>query len=119
MTPESGGRGGPRGGRNRRDSEPQRLSASLREAARLIGAGAALDLATIEKNWPTVVGEHLAGHCWPVSLERGVLVVSSDHNAWAAELRFHSAAVIARAASLVPGVVSLAVRVEPSRSKIW
>jgi len=100
--------------RSRQDRGPQRVGASLVEAARLMGAGAALDLATLESQWASVVGANLASHCHPASFEKGVLVVSADHNAWAAELRFHSVAVTERARSLVPRVASLVVRVQTS-----
>lgn len=102
------------GARRRSQSEePRRVSASLPEAANLLGLGGAAELAVLQREWAGVVGPELARHCHPASLGKGTLVVVADQNAWAAELRFHGAAVVARAASLVPGVASVAVRVDP------
>jgi predicted nucleic acid-binding Zn ribbon protein len=89
------------------------MSAFLKDAARSLGVSSALDLSLLQGQWVFVVGPELARHCRPVALERGVLVVVADHGAWAAELRFHAGSILARAASLVDGVSSVSVRVDP------
>jgi predicted nucleic acid-binding Zn ribbon protein len=37
--------------------------------------------------WGAIVGPELAGHCEPVSCQRGELVVQADSTAWATQLR--------------------------------
>jgi predicted nucleic acid-binding Zn ribbon protein len=103
------------GARRRREAraggDPRPVGASLPEAARLLGAEGALELALVRRGWAALVGEALAGHCWPVRLEGGVLVVRADDGAWAAELRFHAVTVVRRAHGLVPGIERLSVGV--------
>lgn len=38
--------------------------------------------------WPAIVGDHLAQHTKPKSLENGVLTVVAANGAWATQLRF-------------------------------
>jgi predicted nucleic acid-binding Zn ribbon protein len=45
-------------------------------------------LGKVRQTWPEVVGEDIARHAAPVSLQEGRLVVAVDHSAWATELRF-------------------------------
>ena len=97
----------------RTGGDPRPVGASLPEAARLLGAPGALEVAVVRRNWVALVGEALAGHTWPVRLQGGVLAVCADDGAWAAELRFHAATVVARARGLAPGIERLSVGVGP------
>ena len=128
LKPRHEGRGheerGPVGGSPRRreartGGDPRPVGASLPEAARLLGAAGALEVAVVRRSWATLVGEALAGHTWPVRLQGGVLVVRADDGAWAAELRFHAATVVGRARGLVPGIERLSVGVGPRNEQIW
>jgi predicted nucleic acid-binding Zn ribbon protein len=56
-------------------------------AARSVGAEGAVELAGVERRWAQLVGAQVAEHTWPESLRHGVLVVATDHHAWALELR--------------------------------
>ena len=103
----------------RAGGDPRPLSASLPEAARLLGGLGALDLALLRRSWASVVGEALAGHCRPVRLHGGVLVVLADDGAWASELRFHARTVVRRAQGLVPRVERLSVGVGAPKEQIW
>ena len=116
MIPEEQGRPAPQRGRNDRGGprwggDPRPLSASLQEAASLLGSGGVYELSVLRKAWESLVGPVLATHCWPSSFERGALVVGTDDGAWAAELRLHSATVVTRGQRLVPGLTRLVVRV--------
>jgi predicted nucleic acid-binding Zn ribbon protein len=68
--------------------------------------------------WSTVVGAELAGHCRPVKLEDGELIVEAESTAWATQIRLLGGKVLARiSGDLGPGVVTrLTVRgpVSPS-----
>jgi predicted nucleic acid-binding Zn ribbon protein len=46
------------------------------------------ELGKVRAAWPGLVGEDVARHTAPVSLQDGRLVVGVDHSAWATELRF-------------------------------
>jgi predicted nucleic acid-binding Zn ribbon protein len=130
MVPEDGGTlkpghegrrpawGPPRRLEARTAGDPRPVGASLPEAARLLGVAAALEVALVRRNWVALVGEALAGHTWPVRLQGGVLAVCADDGAWAAELRFHAATVVARSRGLVPGIERLSVGVGPRNEQI-
>lgn len=98
--------------RQRSGGDPRRVGESVQEAARLFGAGGAMELALLRDAWESVVGPVLASHTRPLSLERGVLVVGTDDGAWASELRFHASTVVGRGRRLAPGMDSMVVRVE-------
>ena len=66
---------------------PRPLTASLRDAARSLGADGAVELAAVNARWAQVVGPQVAAHAWPQSLRQGTLTVATDHHAWASELR--------------------------------
>jgi len=111
----AGGAGQTRGSgarwRKRSGGEPRAVGESLQEAARILGAGGAVELASLREAWESLVGPVLARHTWPVSLDRGVLVVGTDDGAWASELRFHATTVVGRGRRLAPGMDRLVARV--------
>jgi predicted nucleic acid-binding Zn ribbon protein len=72
-------------------------------------------LSTVFASWPDMVGESVAQHSRPRSLRDGVLVVAVDEPAWATQLRWLEADLLARLeAVLGPGQVArIEVRVLP------
>ena len=78
-----------------------------------------MEIASLRSHWPSLVGGHVADHCRPVKLREGVLTVVVDHNAWAAELRILSADLFKRASSVVPGVGSIVLKVNPRSDQGW
>lgn len=68
--------------------EPRRLGRSLDRITRSLGAPSAGALATIFERWPAIVGEAVAAHSRPLSLQRGTLTVGADQPAWAAQLSY-------------------------------
>src|SRR5215472_13200873 len=78
------------------EPDPRRLSSSLDDVARTIGAPPADALAVVFSRWEEVVGPGVAAHSRPVSLVRSTLVVSVDHSAWATQLRYLGATILAR-----------------------
>ncbi len=68
--------------------------------------------------WPRVVGDTLAAHCRPLSLDGTRLVIAVDESAWATQIRYLERELIARLAEVVggPPVASIEVRVAPSEN---
>ncbi len=86
----------------RKGDEPKRVSASLPEAARLIGAQGAIELSAVRQVWADIVGPQAAAHVWPKAFASGVLTVAADHHAWAAELRLVASDLQKRLQGTVP-----------------
>jgi predicted nucleic acid-binding Zn ribbon protein len=95
------------------------VAASLPEAARLMGAHGAIELAAVTEIWPEIVGEQVAQHAWPKALVGGVLTVAADHHAWATELRFFASEVLKRLGPRCPAVRSIVVVVSPRPPVNW
>jgi predicted nucleic acid-binding Zn ribbon protein len=100
-------------------NEPQRVAASLPEAARLMGAQAAIELEKAREAWPEVAGPQAAAHAWPKAFSKGVLTVATDHHAWATELRLLASDLLKRLQVTCPSVRSLVVVVSPGQAPNW
>jgi predicted nucleic acid-binding Zn ribbon protein len=92
---------------------PRPVSDSLDRLATSLGVPSAGVLAALFSAWPELVGAGVAGHSRPRSLRNGVLVVAVDEPAWATQLRWLEADLLARLSeALGEGVVrSVDVRV--------
>jgi predicted nucleic acid-binding Zn ribbon protein len=99
--------------------DPRRVSVSLPEAARLIGAQGAMELADVQRAWADVVGEQAAAHLQPKAFTGGVLTVAADHHAWGAELRLQASDLLKRLQVPCPSVRSIAVVVSPGQGLNW
>jgi predicted nucleic acid-binding Zn ribbon protein len=100
-------------------NEPKRVSASLSEAARLMGAQGAVELSAVRQVWPDIVGPQAAAHLWPKAFVSGVLTVAADHHAWAAELRIIASDLQKRLQVTCPSVRSVIVVVSPGQGLNW
>jgi predicted nucleic acid-binding Zn ribbon protein len=78
------------------DSDPKPVAESLDRVTRAFGAPRARLLASLFSRWETIVGEEIAQHAEPRSLRDGVLVLVVDQPAWAAQLRYLAADLLAR-----------------------
>jgi predicted nucleic acid-binding Zn ribbon protein len=76
-------------------SEPRRLGEALDRLVQSMGAPSVTALEKIFGNWPGVVGPEVAQHSKPVRLDRDQLTVEVDDPAWASQLRWMSAQVLA------------------------
>jgi predicted nucleic acid-binding Zn ribbon protein len=97
------------------DDEFTSLQAALDGVVRELG-GPALSSASLSGvfgQWREVVGDAIADHADPISIDAGRLVVAVDQPGWATQLRFLEGDLVARIGERVgPGVVtSLEVRV--------
>lgn len=99
--------------------EPQRVAASLSEAARLMGAQGAIELAQVREAWPEAVGPQAAAHAWPKGFSKGVLTVATDHHAWATELRLLTSELLKQLQVKCPSVRSIVVVVSPGDGPNW
>ena len=95
------------------------MKASLDRVMRHHGSPEVETVASVFDRWPVLVGEQVASRARPVSLRDGVLVVAVDDPAWATQIRFLEAQVVAGiAADLGPDeVVRIEVRVRPDRTR--
>lgn len=74
--------------------DPQGIDGVLKKVLGNLGWNAGMNAGRVLEEWDEIVGERLATHCRPVSLEDGVLVVSASSSAWAAQLRMLSPQLI-------------------------
>ena len=76
---------------------PKRLDDVVEGLASQRGWGARLRGARIHGAWEQIAGEDLARHVQPVRLAGGVLVVRAESSAWATQVQYLSAELLARA----------------------
>lgn len=82
---------------------PQLLDAVLAG----LGAPAVDSIVAIHEGWAGIVGDELADHAHPLSIEDGCLRVGVDSAAWASHLRWSEREIVARVDRLVGvGVVT-------------
>jgi predicted nucleic acid-binding Zn ribbon protein len=93
---------------------------SLDRLTRSLSGVGAQPLASVFTEWPKVVGETLAAHCRPLSLDGTRLVIAVDEAAWATQIRYLETELLGRLAEVVEGprVASIEVRVSPSESPL-
>jgi len=96
------------------EQEPVRLEESLAALQRYLGTARPDSLATLQSQWTSVIGRHLAAHCSLHSLRRGSLVVSTADPGVAEQLRWLGNDLVAAANSLLGSdeVLRVEVRVE-------
>jgi len=95
--------------------EPRPIGESLDRLSRSLSGVGAQPLASVFTEWPKIVGETLAAHSRPVSLDGTSLVIAVDESAWATQVRYLETELIARITEVVggPPVHSIEVRVHP------
>ena len=96
--------------------EPKRVSESLRRVAAHLGAPDPDTLGVVFSHWEETVGPGLADHTRPVSLSGDSLVVEVSESAWATQIRFLEADLLARLAEVAgrPVAARIEVRVRPA-----
>lgn len=99
--------------------EPKRVSASLGDAARALGAEGAVELAALRSAWPATAGELVAAHCQPAEVRNGCLTVVVDNPAWASEVRIFQGELLSRVRSVVPSVRRIMVQVSRLEGTGW
>lgn len=87
--------------------DPQLFGAATSDLARNRGWSGRVAEGSVLGRWRAVVGEQIAAHASPVSLNDGVLTVSAESTAWATQLRMVQSQLLAKIAAAVgDGVVT-------------
>ena len=87
--------------------DPQLFGAATSDLARSRGWNRRVAEGSVFGRWRSVVGEQIAAHATPTSLNSGVLTVSAESTAWATQLRMVQSQLLAKIAAAVgDGVVS-------------
>lgn len=87
--------------------DPRRVGDSLDRVAAAMGVPRASTLSGVFASWADLVGESVAQHARPASLRDGTLVVAVDEPAWATQLRWLEADLVARLEDVLgPGQVA-------------
>lgn len=86
--------------------DPQPLGSATSDLARSRGWSVRVAQGSVFGRWPGLVGEQIAAHTTPTSLNEGVLTISAESTAWATQLRMVQAQLLAKIAAAVgDGVV--------------
>jgi predicted nucleic acid-binding Zn ribbon protein len=98
----------------REEQEATPLASSLAGELRRLGGPDPVITTAVFAHWEQLVGPALAAHARPLSLRDGVLVVAVDQPAWATQIRFLGADIVARITEATgrSDVTALRVRVE-------
>ena len=68
----------------------------LNEVVRQRGWKRRINLSTVLRRWPELVGESNAEHSRPVHYDAGVLIVDCDSTAWASAMRYAASQLLAK-----------------------
>lgn len=69
--------------------------------------------------WDAVVGEQIAAHAAPTSLNEGVLTVAAESTAWATQLRLVQAQLLAKIAAAVGDGVVTSLKISGPTAPSW
>ena len=81
---------------------PGRLFDEINRLVQRLGGQSAAGVAGIFSDWSTIVGENVARNVTPVKLVDGRLLVSVVDPAWATQVRFLEADILAAVAAATP-----------------
>jgi predicted nucleic acid-binding Zn ribbon protein len=99
--------------------DPQPLGSVTRDVARNRGWSGRVAEGAVFGRWPGVVGEQIAEHAMPTSLNEGVLTVSAESTAWATQLRMVQAQLLAKIAAAVGDGVVTSLRIVGPVGPSW
>lgn len=99
--------------------DPQGIQAVLRRVLGNLGWDEGVSSGRVLEEWDVIVGEQLAAHCHPISLDAGVLVVSASSSAWASQLRTISPQLITRIHEHVGASVISELTVTGPAARSW
>jgi predicted nucleic acid-binding Zn ribbon protein len=90
---------------------------SLDRLVRGLGGESVDTVGGVFGRWAEIVGDNVAAHTRPLSLRGGALHVGVDDPAWAPELRFQEARILARLVEVLGPVevTRIEVRVRPTK----
>ena len=96
---------------------PQRLGRALDRLMGTLRAPSVDVLDTIFNRWDEIVGEDVASHCRPLSIDGETLIIAAEDSTWASELRWLEKDVLARVAEVSKSDRISAVNVRVARRK--
>jgi predicted nucleic acid-binding Zn ribbon protein len=99
--------------------DPQTLGSVASDVARNRGWSGRVAEGSVFGRWPAVVGEQIAVHAAPTSLNEGVLTVSAESTAWATQLRMVQAQLLAKIAAAVGDGVVTSLRIVGPAGPSW
>jgi predicted nucleic acid-binding Zn ribbon protein len=99
--------------------DPQLLGSVTRDLARSRGWSNRVAEGSVFGRWPAVVGEQIATHATPTTLNDGVLTVSAESTAWATQLRMVQAQLLAKIAAAVGDGVVKSLRIVGPAAPSW
>ncbi|WP_250258411.1 DciA family protein [Dermabacter sp. Marseille-Q3180] len=99
--------------------DPQRLNTVLEKMLVNLGWDRGLSAGRVLAEWDDIVGPAIAQHCHIESFEEGVLVVSTDSSAWAAQLRMLSPQIVTRIHERVGAQVVSEIKVAGPSTQSW
>ena len=99
--------------------DPQLFGAVTRDVARNRGWSGRVAEGSVFGRWSGVVGEQIAAHAAPTSLNDGVLTVSAESTAWATQLRMVQTQLLAKIAAAVGDGVVNSLRIVGPAGPSW
>jgi len=109
--------------RNRRNASsgdsdgPQRVGRALDRLMGSLRAPSVDVLDSVFTKWPEIVGDEVAAHCRPLSIDGETLIIAADDSTWASELRWLENEVISRVAEVSKSQRISALNVRVARRK--
>ncbi|MDO5662136.1 MAG: DciA family protein, partial [Brachybacterium sp.] len=99
--------------------DPQSIDSVLRRVLDNLGWNEGLSSGKVLEDWEEIVGDQIAAHCSPVTLDEGVLVISASSSAWASQMRMLSSQIITRIHEHVGREVISELKVTGPAGRSW
>ncbi|TLF69057.1 DUF721 family protein [Nocardia asteroides NBRC 15531] len=99
--------------------DPQLLSALTGSIAKSRGWSGKVAEGMVFGRWSGVVGEDIAAHATPVTLEGGVLKIAAESTAWATQLRMLQPQILAKINAAVGQGVVTSLRITGPAAPSW
>ncbi|WP_157574103.1 DciA family protein, partial [Nocardia jejuensis] len=101
------------------DRDPQTFASLTMKLAKGRGWSGKVAEGTVFGRWEAVVGEDIASHAKPVSLDNGVLSIAAESTAWATQLRMFQSQILAKIAAAVGNNVVTSLRINGPTAPSW
>lgn len=99
--------------------DPQRLGSLTGRLADDRGWKPKIGEGTVFARWREIVGDDIASHATPSTLTDGILQVQAESTAWATQLRYVQAQILAKIAAAVGDGVVTSLRITGPKAPSW
>lgn len=99
--------------------DPQPFGRVAGAVIRSRGWSTKIDEGTVLASWESIVGADIAAHAQPTELTDGVLFVRAESTAWATQLRYVQAQIIAKIAAAIGHGVVKSLRITGPTAPSW